>query len=744
MSANNSDQVRLHGQREQQSPMPVIESVPRFSHYGSPKNIDLVELGKLIFGMVVKYRPFIIAITLAAIAVSIVITILSAPMYRGTGVVQIQPEEGRIVSVDDIVENSSGSDSPAYYQTQYGLLRSRTLAARVVNQVGAQTLLEDAKTNGTPLTPEEAQGVAIKLLTDRINIRPTVGSRLVNIEYESKSPALAARVVDGYIDEFIAVSLERRFEASSYARTFLETRLNDLRQKIEDTERQLVQYAESADLIASTPETGPETTVALNALVSAKSAAVQRRIEASERAAAVRRQASEIPELVNSPALQALRADLIRAQAVLAEQRQVFGPDYPGVRQLEGRVSSFRAQLQAETERLKSSILNAAVSNLEEATQVEAQLDAEIASVRASARDVDRRSIDYNILRRELDTNKTLYDGLLQRYREIGVAGGIGINNISVVDRAVVPAEPFSPRPVLNIALGLLAGLGLSAVFLFVVENWSQALRRPDELTRAFNLPLLGVVPKFTDDIPILARLADQRSSATEAYHAVRAGILFSGAERMPKSILFTSSRPGEGKTTSAISTAMIFARTGLKVILVDGDLRDPSLHGLFGIRSGRGLSSVFAGTATVEEVLTDTSEPNLKLITAGPLPENAAELISRPGTLTGLSMLEDACDLLVIDSPPVLGLADAPMLSTMVEATVFVMRANLASKLLIRRSLARLQSTRTNLIGAVLTGFDARNESYGGYDYNSTYGDGGYGYGGSGSDAAVEKVKAS
>lgn len=700
---------------------------------------DFIGLGKLLVGMAVKYMPWIAALLLTCVGLAVIATILATPVYRAAGVVQIQPEEGRIVSVDDVVENSRGSDSLAYYQTQYGLLRSRTLAERVATRIGVQVLVPPSSTETTPLSPQRARDLAVARVSAGVSVRPVTGSRLVSIEYLDPNPELAAKIVDGYIDEFIAVSMERRFEASAYARTFLETRLNELRGRIEETERNLVQYADDADLIASAPDAESETAGALKALVAAHSEAIQRRIEAEERAALVTRQTSELPEIVNSIPLQNLRADLIRAQAELAERRQIFGPDYPAVRQIEGRVQSFQQQINAETARLQAAVLGEARANLNARLKVEAQLLGEIAEVRIAARDVDRRSIDYNILRRELDTNKTLYDGLLQRYREIGIAGGIGVNNITVVDRAIVPKSPVSPRPIINLMIGLLAGIGLSAATVFVLENWKQGIRRPDELEKQFGLTLLGVVPKFSDDRSILTELEDNRSAATEAYHAVRTGILFSGAARLPKSILFTSSRPSEGKTTSAVSTATIFARAGLRVILVDGDMRDPSLHGLFALRNKTGLAEVLAGIARVEDVLIQTPESNLMLVTAGALPENAAELLSRPSARAGLTAFENVCDLLIVDAPPVLGLADSPLMSTMVDTTIFVVGANLASRSVIQRSLERLKGARTNLIGAVFTKFDAKKESYGGYDYGTTYGDGGYGYGNNSSETAAK-----
>jgi polysaccharide biosynthesis transport protein len=690
---------------------------------------DVIGLFRSLLGLLVKHVWVLVVSLLACIVVAVLATLLTTPLYRASGTIQIEPDQTRIATVDQVTESSNVNDSLAFYQTQYGVLRSRTQAERVVAHLGVAQLVQADQ----ELTPNEAREAATKRILESVTIRPVTGSRLVTIEYSDPSSELAAAVVNAYVDTFIEGTLQRRFEASSYARDFLQTRLNNLRTRIEDTERQLVTYAEEADLVvANGGVSDAGTNSALTALVDARTKATQTRIEAEEALTALRRGADNLPELINNTALQNLKIELNKARSDLAEKRAVFGPDYPVVRQIAARIAGLEREERAMVGQIIGSVIGSAEARVAAATEVAAKIEREIAETRALSRSADRRAIDYNILRRELDTNKALYDGLLQRYREIGIAGGVGLNNVSVVDRATVPKRPIAPRPIINIALGILGGFGLAVLIILVLENWAQAIRNPKQAEKITGLPLLGVIPKFEGEgRPIRTLILDNRAPVTEAYHSVRASLQFAtGDGALPRSILVTSARAAEGKSTTAVAIATIFARTGLRVVLVDADLRRPSIQKTFSVPNNIGMAQFLGGESSIDEVLRPTSEEGLFLVTSGRLPANPAGLFLTPIAAQMFKSLAERFDLVVVDGPPVLGLADAPVLASLVEVTIFNVAANYSSQQVITRAIERVRLSHARLVGVLLTKFDAKRESYDGSDYEASYGGYAYEYG--------------
>ena len=335
------------------------------------------------------------------------------------------------------------------------------------------------------------------------------------------------------------------------------------------------------------------------------------------------------------------------------------------------------------------------------------------------------RSIQYNIYQQEVDTNRALYDALLQRYKEIGVAGGVGINNVSVIDQAEVPGGPSSPRLIFNLALAFVGGLGLGGLLALGLEQIDEMIDDPAEIGRRLGLPLLGTVPKIDNVDPTVA-LLDRKSELVEAYLTIQTSLAFVTEHGAPRSFAVTSTRPAEGKSTTAFALATMLARAQRKVILIDGDMRSPSVHHLIGIDHDRGLSNFLSGQEDIETLTFPVEDFGLTAMTAGPLPPNAAELL----TGNRLSMLVDRLletyDHVVIDSPPVMGLADAPLIASHVEGIVYAVESHGIRASQVKTALSRLISTNARIFGAVLTKFQTRKANYG-YGYGYEYG---YGYG--------------
>ena len=355
----------------------------------------------------------------------------------------------------------------------------------------------------------------------------------------------------------------------------------------------------------------------------------------------------------------------------------------------------------------------------------EQQLLAQVNSYRGNVLDLRNRGIQYNILQRDVETNRTLYNALLQRYKEIGISGGIGDAEASVVDGGDVPRGPFRPRPILNLVIGILAGLVLGFGAAFAIEFIDDTIKSPEDVLRKLQVPAIGLVPRAPAGSSVVDELRDQRSEVAEAYFTIVSSLQYvAGSHGFPRSLLVTSSRAAEGKSSTSLAIAQNLARIGARTLLIDADMRKPSFKSPGADKLG--LSSLLASTNPAESAIVRTSTANLWLLPSGPIPPSPAELLSTGRISALLSELGAAYDVIIVDAPPVLGLADAPILSAICEATLMVIEAGKVRRSIVLSSLRRLTASNARIAGAVLTKFNAKSAGYG-YGY-------GYGYGRTGS----------
>lgn len=396
-----------------------------------------------------------------------------------------------------------------------------------------------------------------------------------------------------------------------------------------------------------------------------------------------------------------------------------FEPGYPAARAIQSQID----QLDRSIGREESRVSGSAQADYREAVERERALQAKVEELKSSYLDLRRRSIQYNIFQQEVDTNRALYDGVLQRFKEIGVAGGVGVNNVSVVDRADVPPRPSSPKLLINLAIALLVGLVLGAMAAFALEQIDEAIADPAEIERRLGLPVLGSVPKVEGQTPKEA-LLDRKSEMVDAYLAIQTNLGFTTEHGVPRSLAVTSTRPAEGKSTTALALATMLARAQRRVILVDGDMRSPSVHHLGGVGHDRGLSNFLAGQDDLATLTFPMDDLGFTAMTAGPIPPNAAELLTGNRLSLLLARLLETYDHVIIDSPPVMGLADAPLIASRVEGVVYAVESHGIRSSMVKTALSRLAATNANVIGGVLTKFEARKGSAGyGYDYGYNYG---------------------
>lgn len=688
----------------------------------------------------IRWRWLILGSIALAALVGLIFTLLATPQYTATSRIEINREGSRIVDTSD-VENKASSVDMEFYQTQYGLLTSRSLAERVARQLrladdqaffemfNATAEFERLSGGGSAAAGLREARVreAARLLLLRVNVVPIRLSRLVDIQFTSPSPQLSARIATAWSTAFIESSLERRFEATSYARRFLEQRLAQLRQRLEESERQLVGYATNQAIIAipvgGADQSGRQaerslTADSLAALNAELAAAIGDRVRAESRLSGAR--GGAVTEALTNPAITQMRQ---RRSDVAAEYSRLltqFEPGYPPLQALAAQLREIDQGIAREEGRVQSSLQNAYRDSLAR----ERSLSANVENLKQGFLDQRRRSIQYNIFQREVDTNRQLYDGLLQRYREIGVAGGVGTNNVSIVDPAKVPERPSSPRPMLNLFLALIVGTVVGVGLAFVREQIDETITDPVDVETRLGLPLLGVTPSTTGNV--LEELRDPKSSLIEAYLSVHTNLTFSTDHGIPRTLVVTSTRPAEGKSVTAFAIAYTIARNGSRTLLVDADMRSPSVHGEVGLSNDRGLSNYLSGTGNLEDLIQRPKGEPFAVLTAGPQPPNAAELLRSNRFESLMAELLAKFDHVIIDSPPVMGLADAPILASRAEATVFVLEARGVKGRIAKVALARLRQGRAVLLGTVVTKFESKRAHYGyGYDY-------GYGYGSS------------
>jgi capsular exopolysaccharide synthesis family protein len=692
---------------------------------------------------IAKRRKFVIAGTiLGFLLAGLIITLLTTPKYTAVTQVEIARESNKIVNLQGVEQEASDADQE-FYQTQFGLLRSRSLAERVANKLRLNddpaffemfgVDLEDyggrrAENNRFPIAERDLRTrLAGEVLLENVAIDPTRLSRLVDISVTTSDATLSAKIANAWAENFIQATLERRYEATSYARNFLESRLEQLRRRLEDSERQLVTYASSQRIINLPTTGGPSDSRAERSIIAENLASLNAelnkatadRVTSEARYDELRTRAGDSSEALENSAINTLRAKRAELAADYQKLATQFEPGYPAALALQSQIDQLDRSLAREERRVSGSIR----SEYRGAFERERTLAGRVESLKAGLLDLRRRSIQYNIYQREVDTNRALYDGLLQRYKEIGITGGVGVNNIAIVDTAATPDRQSSPRLILNILLSLILGTFVGAGLALLLEHVDESIMDPADVRQRLGLPLLGTVPRAPDGDPTGA-LRDRKSELFDAYLAIQANLKLATNHGMPRTLAVTSTRPAEGKSTSALSLATTLVRSGRSVVLIDGDMRSPSIHHLLSCELERGLSNYLAGHDNLDDLLIKADQYGFSAMTAGPLPPNAAELLTSDRLANLLEKLLARFDHVVIDSPPVMGLADAPLIGSRVEGVIYVVESHGVRARLVRTAIERLTTGGAHVIGTVLTKFDARRAHVGyGYEYGYDYG---------------------
>ena len=720
-----------------------------FNAQDEPRS-DFRKLFFTYLGLALRYRWLILVCCAISLAIGSILTYSQTPIYQAAVTIQIDRQAARVVRVQGAEDEYSGSDDRRFYQTQYDLLRSRSLAERVAGDLDLAAasdflnppatspwaklrglILRSANTQTATEGKHEAgnlqqrQTAAAGMVQSGLSVTPVPNSNLVLILFDSPSPEWAQRIANGVADSYVSSNLERRYGATAYARNFLKERLEELKLKLEESEKALVAYAQSQELIGDVKavsqdgkESGQSLTDSnLAALNTALQAVITERIHAQEQW----EQANDSNELglrqiLQDSAIGTLRQQRATLMADYQNKLSTFKPDYPDMLRLKAQINEVDQEIKSTAEVIKKSLK----AHYESAVQQEELLKKKMDEVKHGVLQTRNKEIQYNILKREADTNRSLYDGLLQQYKDIGVAGAVSTNNVSVIDRARLPGGPYKPNFRMNLFKWLVFGLLAAASLIALLELLDDTFKSPEEIEEQLGLAVLGIIP-FSDG-SILADLNGPSNAISEAFRSFRTALQFSTDQGAPKTIVVTSAQPGEGKSTTALALAVNFSQLGMKVLLIDADLRNPSQHLNLALNNGAGLANYLAGGAIAGSIFQKTDIDGLYFMPSGPLPPNPAELLTGPKMLSLLSTASEKVDAVIIDSPPILGLADAPLLASIASGTLLVIATGDTRRRTAKAALKRLHFARARMVGAVMNKCDLR-KHYG-------YGSYGYGYG--------------
>lgn len=698
-----------------------------------------------------KHQWLILTFLLTVVTVVTIATFKMKPVYEAAARVEVDREAQNEIPFQQVTSDEEYTDMDMYLETQTKILESETLALQTIKSMD---LAQYPEFGGSPASGTFGQGASLKrpailgAFLGSLSVVRVPNSRLIEVRFAAQNPQLAAQVVNAHLQNYVEQNFRSKYDATTQASNWLSSELEELRIKVEKSEDARLAY-ERENQIWQIDEKQDITTQKLGDL---SRAATEAQTDVAQKEALYRMAISgnvdALPAALNNGVVQ----DLLRRKSQLdqdyAEAINQYGPNFPKVLRLAAQKKEVDADLAGARKTMVESVeedYNTARSHL-------ALLQEALDKQKAEANDLAEKLVQYNILQHDADSNKQLYDGLLQKLKEAGITAGLRSSNIRVVDPALVPTTPSRPQKAKNILLalivGLVGGIGL-AIFREYLDN---TVKSPTDIEGLTGLPSLAVVPflpGLNGHHGKLSRIAREatgqgvsgprvellayvqpKSQISEAFRALRTSLLLSQAEHPPQVILVTSALPREGKTTAAVNLAVTLAQLGDRTLVMDADLRKPGIRRALNLTSGKdaGLSSYLAGVSSLDEVTTThPAISNLAALTTGPVPPSPADLLSSLRMRETLADLRRRFKFIVIDSPPILAATDAVILSSLTDGVLLVVRSGATPKEAFTRARDLLGAVKSRLLGVVLNAVDSSAPDY---YYSYRYYPYAYGYG--------------
>ncbi len=733
-------------------------SSPRQSSSG--QQVHLLDRLTAVF----RHRRIAGAAFVIVVSVMMLQTYSKIPLYRASARVEIQDERSTAVGNLNSNDPMYFQDPEPYYNTQHSILRSRGLAKRVVQRLQLQnhplfngsapqsrgplsavrearraigTSVRNVISRGTPEVPAEkpapdesaVESSLISQFLGGVEVIPEKSTRLVEIAYVSPSPEFAALAATTLAEEYAQQNLDVRLETINKNLVWLTDEVAKQETKVTEAEAAMSRYREQQNALSLEDRQN----IVVSRLNTLNDTATRARTTRLQKEASYNQVKSVDPKSdaadaypvisTNQGVMEAKsRLNDLNADKARLSARYLAG--HPDLIKVEGQIESARAALVAQRTR----VIESAKNEYEAAVIEERSYAGQLESQKGAAMDLDRKSGGYLVLQRQAETNRLVYQSLLQQQKELRVVSNSRTNNVHVLDRAEPPGGPFSPNARRDWFTALMAGLLVALGLAFGIEYLDDTVKTPDDVTDRLRLPLLGLVPSVRGKrVPLLSEAVPHDFG--EAFRSLRTSLVFTSGSEGPRVVAVTSSQPLEGKTTTACNLGMVLALGGSRVLLVDADLRRPGLHTVIGAQNEIGLSHLLVGQARVRDAVQKTSEPNLFVISAGRIPPNPSELLSSERMRALLSNLRTGpFDWVIIDTPPVLAVTDAVIVSRAVSGVVFVIGSEMTRRVHAERAIETLTGGNPASIGAVLNRVDFdRNRyyysRYYGYHYQNYYG---------------------
>lgn len=713
--------------------------------------------------IVLKRRWVVITVFLILVATVAISSFRMDPIFQAKTQILIERENPNVVNIQEVLAvNATDQD---YYQTQYEILKSKALALKVIEALNLKESPEfapekqrfslgtlwasllnwikevtssakEAKKETLNLDKEYNELVAAFL--KRLEVEPIRNSRLVNVSFEGKDPDIITRITNTHAQLYIKSNLERRFSASQEAIAWLNLRIAEVKEKLQGSEVALQGYRGKKNLVSIDFEERYNINIQkLNDLNAALTKAKTERFE-KESLFLELKGFSKKPEMIESmPAvvsnylIQTLKTEYVRLTGQYRELSEKFGSEHPKMVMLSSQMKEVKEKISHEVGKIARSIETEYRVAMAKEKSILNALEAQ----KSEALELNQKQIEYNVLKREVETNRSLYESLLKRVKETGVTEGLTASNIMVVDPARVPDKPIKPRIALNILLAVISGLTLGLGLAFFFDYLDNTVKSPEEVERYLSIPLLGVVGRFKKAAKNpaggggeLPAFSEPKSNISEGFRSLRTNLLFTSAESEKRVLLITSTATLEGKTVVAANLAVAFAQTGKKVLLIDADMRKPRIHGLFNLERSPGLSEALVGKEKLSSVINDTEISDLKVITCGTIPPNPAELLASKNMKVLIEEAKVYFDTIIIDSPPVMSVTDPVELATLSDGAVMIIKTASTPRPAIQMAIQQLSDVGAKVLGCVLNDVDFKREgyyySYYQYYYKYSYGE--------------------
>jgi succinoglycan biosynthesis transport protein ExoP len=707
---------------------------------------------------VIQKRRWTVITVFAIIVITVAIHAFTAtPIYEATTRLIIDKENPNVVSIQEVMAfDASGTD---YYQTQYRIIESRTVAREVIRRCNLdkseeffpkpkddvisnlkrsikETLsfwkdsIDSLLRTGEEATSKKTAGYApdsplVQDFIERIEVTPIRNSRLVDVNFQAKDPALAATILNTLANAYIDQNLETKLRAVQDAVTWLHSRIEEERTKVEKSEQALLRYKEKHSIVTDFSSDVENITAQKLAQLNTQVVEVEsERVEAETRYKQAMALSSNpdmldsITEVLNNELILQIKAMEVELYKRMSELSKRYGQKHPQMVAIESELKTLNKRKIQEVNRVITSLKN----EYQVVLAKENSLKAALARQKKDSLELNQKAIKYGVLRREAESARHMYDLLIKRFKETSLTEDMKTGNIRIIDRAEVPKDPVKPRKKLNIFLAIILGLFMGVGLAFFFEYLDNTIKNPEDVKEHLNIPYLGLTPLFStenkwnkkdDTSAELVTFNYPKSTASESYRGIRTNIRFSSAESVPKVILITSAGPQEGKSITAANLAVTMAQAESKVIILDCDMRKPKMHKIFGITKEHGISNLLVGTSDVGGAIIHTRVPNLDIIPSGPIPPNPSELLGSTRMARLLNALRKEYAHILIDSPPSIAVTDAVLLSKSADGVILVISAGHTAREIVKNSVAQFGAVSASILGAVLNGVDMSRDGY-------------------------------